>query len=135
MGLTVGSLASLARLAHMTTYANVRFQLGVNWYRKANGPLSTSDPSGVLYRIELPAPWEPEPGGYPTVLQILGLYLAELRSESWRVRRKAAHGLATLGTVGARAIPALKRVAERDLDRRVGEAAAEALRRLGNEGE
>jgi HEAT repeat protein len=65
--------------------------------------------------------------------RLLPLYVAGLDSERWRVRRKAARGLATLGTVAAEAIPALKRIAERDADSRVREAAAETLKRLGAE--
>jgi HEAT repeat protein len=59
-------------------------------------------------------------------------YLAELRSDNWRHRRKAARGLANLGLVGARAIPALKEALS-DRDRRVREAEAFALERLSDE--
>jgi HEAT repeat protein len=62
--------------------------------------------------------------------RLLAAYLAELRSENWRARRKAARGLANLGTVATKAIPALREMAEKDSDRRVREAARVALERL-----
>jgi HEAT repeat protein len=65
--------------------------------------------------------------------RLFAVYLSGLESDRWRVRRKSAHGLSTLGSVGARAIPALKRAAEQDFDLRVRQAAAEALERLGAE--
>lgn len=77
LDLAVLSLESLARLAHMTSWANVRFCIGINWYRRANGGLSKSDPSGVLYRIEIPTPHEPAPGDSATTLQIVGIYVAD----------------------------------------------------------
>jgi HEAT repeat protein len=62
--------------------------------------------------------------------RLLAAYLAELRSENWRARRKAVRGLANLGAVAKEAIPALRETAEKDSDRRVREAARVALERL-----
>jgi hypothetical protein len=80
LGLTVRALESVARLAHLSAAANVRFQVGPNDYRTVS--VSRSDPTGVLYSLHFPAPWEPEPGGEPTALQILGICLVgDLREQ------------------------------------------------------
>jgi hypothetical protein len=77
LSLAVRSPTSLARLAHITGWANVRFGVSVDEYRKANGGLNKSDPAGILYRIEIPGLREPEPNEPATTLQILGIYLAD----------------------------------------------------------
>lgn len=75
LSLAIRSPASLARLAHMTGWANVRFGVTVDEYRKANSGLSKSDPSGILYRVEIPGPRDPRPNAPATTLQILGINL------------------------------------------------------------
>jgi hypothetical protein len=75
IGLTARSLESVARIAHMTSDANMKFSVGRNEYRHANGKLDRSDPAGILYYIRASAPWEPVPGGQVTELQILALRL------------------------------------------------------------
>jgi HEAT repeat protein len=65
--------------------------------------------------------------------RLLAIYLKDLASENPKTRRKAARGLANLGAAAAEAIPALT-AALSDRDRRVREAAAWALERLGGDG-
>jgi hypothetical protein len=93
LSLAVHSLPSLARLAHMTGWANVRFGVGVDEYRKANGELSKSDPTGLLYQIGIPGPHEPEPGGHATTLQILGIHLADDLREQGILEKEEARRL------------------------------------------
>jgi hypothetical protein len=79
LGLAVRSFGSLARLAHATRAANVRFGVGVDEYRKANGEVSDFDPAIVQFRLEVPR--SPDRGD-PNTMRILGIYLTDdLRSQ------------------------------------------------------
>ena len=64
--------------------------------------------------------------------QLLSTYLSDLRNGNPARRRKAARGLANLGDIARRAIPALREVLA-DRDRKVREAAAFALKQLDAE--
>ena len=93
LDLAVGSLPSLARLAHMACSANFRLQVGIDAYREANGGLARHDPAGILYRIEIRGPREPEPGGFVTTLQILGIELADDLREQGLLEEEEARRL------------------------------------------
>jgi HEAT repeat protein len=60
---------------------------------------------------------------------LLRVYLTDLGSVSWRVRRKGANGLGELGEAATDAAPELERLLS-DPDPRVREAAAKALARV-----
>jgi HEAT repeat protein len=61
---------------------------------------------------------------------LLKAYLADLGSQSWRVRKKAANGLGALGAAAQEAVPQLEALLK-DKDHRVKDAAALALERIG----
>ena len=91
------------------------------------------EPVQLEFRFESGAE---EPESRNLVQQMLALnerllctHLEDLRSDSAARRKKAARGLANLGEIGRRAIPAL-RAALDDRDRKVREAAAFALEQL-----
>ena len=75
IGITIGFLPSLARVAFTTQNANILLQVCIHDYRVANGELNEHDPAAVLYRMDIPGRRDPEPGGYSTRLQILGIGL------------------------------------------------------------
>jgi HEAT repeat protein len=62
---------------------------------------------------------------------LLGAYLKGLTSDRPAVRRKAARGLANLGSIAQEAVPALER-ALKDPDVKVRQAAAWSLRHIGS---
>lgn len=93
LGLSVRSFSSLARLAHVAAWANVRFQVGVDEYREANGGLKNDDPAGIRFGIEIPGPREPEPNGHSTTLQILGSYLVDDLREQGLLEKEEADRL------------------------------------------
>jgi hypothetical protein len=76
ISLSIGSPRSLARLAHLPHCVNFVMSVGIDHYHEANGELSASAPAGILYRMLIDGPREPEPDGFSTKLQILGIYLA-----------------------------------------------------------
>jgi hypothetical protein len=63
---------------------------------------------------------------------LVSTYLKDLRSESWRVRRRGAKGLGELGTAARDAASELERLFD-DPDPRVREAAGNALARVSLE--
>jgi hypothetical protein len=75
--LALRSRRSLAWLAHMACWANVNIQLCFDGYKETNEGLKVDDPSSILHRVTVLGPREPEPGGYSTTLQIVGIYLAD----------------------------------------------------------
>lgn len=75
--LSVHSPISLARFAHIAGWANVGLRVGIDEYRQANGELTTDDPRGIIYRIEVSGPRGPEPEVHASNLQILGIHLAD----------------------------------------------------------
>jgi HEAT repeat protein len=63
--------------------------------------------------------------------RLLEAYLRDLSDPSWRVRKKAARGLGTLGPKATQAVPQLKALLN-DQDVRVREAARQALEAIGS---
>jgi HEAT repeat protein len=71
------------------------------------------------------------PGAAALQRVLLRAYRAGLQSNSWRVRKKGANGLAALGPAAREAVPQLEQLLQ-DKDRRVRDAAALALSRIGD---
>src|SRR5262245_3857526 len=76
----------------------------------------------------LPQP-EPPPGREELERLLLGVYLKQLTSPSWRVRKKGARGLGLMGEAASDALPLLEKLMD-DSDPRVSEAASEAVGKI-----